>query len=111
MNDTPMTVARYTEQHQPFPVRIDGSLEAMQKLVGGYIEYVALPNGLALICNEEGLLHELTMHHAVVLDDGRYMPISGDFFVCRSEDADLVSIKGEDFVKLAELIVPGRVRT
>lgn len=41
---------------KPVVETIDGSLESMQKLVGGYIERVNVGNGMALYCNEEGLL-------------------------------------------------------
>ncbi len=34
----------------------DLSLEALQALVGGYIEFVSLRDGSALVVNEEGLL-------------------------------------------------------
>ena len=41
------------------PVRgmvIDGSLQTMQQLVGGYIEHVSLGNSLGCLMNEEGKL-------------------------------------------------------
>ena len=31
------------------------TLEEMQKAVGGYIEFLELPDGSALVCNEDGL--------------------------------------------------------
>lgn len=38
---------------------IDNTLEAMQKIVGGYIETVTLDKNIVLICNEEGRLKGL----------------------------------------------------
>lgn len=38
---------------------IDNTLEALQGIVGGYIETLTLREGLVLIVNEEGVLHEL----------------------------------------------------
>lgn len=35
---------------------IPNTLEAMQKLVGGYIETLSLPNGLVMVIDEEGRL-------------------------------------------------------
>lgn len=35
---------------------IDNTLEAMQEIVGGYIECVTLTTDLVVICNEEGRL-------------------------------------------------------
>ena len=41
------------------------TLEELQKAVGGYIETVQLPRrqGLLMIVNEEGLIHELAFNH------------------------------------------------
>lgn len=38
---------------------IDNTLEAMQKIVGGYLETVTLDKDVVLICNEEGRLMNL----------------------------------------------------
>ena len=38
---------------------ISDSLKDLQKMVGGYIETVTLPNGVVLICNEEGRLRNM----------------------------------------------------
>ena len=37
----------------------DNTLEALQSIVGGYIEVVTLAPDLALICNEEGRIYGL----------------------------------------------------
>lgn len=37
-------------------VEIENDLKALQQAVGGWIETVTLPNGLCVICDEEGLL-------------------------------------------------------
>ena len=39
--------------------RIPNTLEALQKIVGGYIETVTLASDLVIICNEEGQMLEL----------------------------------------------------
>ncbi len=38
------------------------SLEELHGFVGGYIEYVRLPNGCVLVVNEEGLLEDLPIN-------------------------------------------------
>ncbi len=51
-------------------IRSDGSaevlpkagLEVLQKAVGGYIEYISLPDGGALVVNEEGQLMGLPLN-------------------------------------------------
>lgn len=40
----------------PAPCEVSNTLEALQELVGGYIETVTLPPDLVVICNEEGRL-------------------------------------------------------
>lgn len=39
--------------------RIPNTLEALQKIVGGYIETVTLSSNMVIICNEEGRMLEL----------------------------------------------------
>ena len=41
------------------------TLERMQKLVGGYIEFVYPPNGKILVCNEEGLFSNLPVNEQI----------------------------------------------
>ena len=43
----------------PEVVDIENTLEAMQKVVGGYIELVPVRTGCVMICNEEGRIHKL----------------------------------------------------
>lgn len=38
---------------------VENTLASFQKIVGGYIETVGLPEGALLICNEEGKLNML----------------------------------------------------
>lgn len=42
--------------HPAYFVYMDNTLEALQSMVGGYIETVTLATDLVLICNEEGFL-------------------------------------------------------
>ena len=49
----------------PQTVSIDNSLEAMQQLVGGYIEeYMPFDDEVALICNEEGKMNGSSLNRA-----------------------------------------------
>ena len=68
----------------PKTVSIDSSLEAMQQLVGGYIEeYMPFEDEVAIICNEEGKVNGLTPNRAVYEEKSREMLdiICGKFFV------------------------------
>ena len=50
----------------PKTVTIDDTLEAMQQVVGGYIEeYMPFEDEVAIICNEEGKLQGLPLNRAI----------------------------------------------
>lgn len=68
----------------PQTVSIDNSLEAMQLLVGGYIEeYMPFDDEVALICNEEGKMNGSSLNRAVYDEHSKEMIeiIAGDFFI------------------------------
>lgn len=77
---------------QPERQLIPPTLEAQQKIVGGYIEGVSLAPGLMLICNEEGKLTGLPPNRRIGNDI-----IAGDFFICRvDEEGDSTSVRDSD---------------
>lgn len=65
---------------KPIVLEIENALEVMQGLVGGYIECVAIGEGLVLVVNEEGRIRGLPINRYLNRLD---MPgfIVGDFFV------------------------------
>ena len=68
----------------PKTVSIDNSLEAMQQLVGGYIEeYMPFEDEVSLICNEEGKISRMPLNRAVYDENSKEMIeiIAGDFFI------------------------------
>ena len=68
---------------EPVMEEIEDTLEAMQRLVGGYIEVVKpWGNDIALICNEEGKLQNLTPNRVILRNAGRpFDLICGTFFL------------------------------
>jgi hypothetical protein len=78
---------------EPFEARIDPGLDAMQRVVAGYIEAVPLERGVQLICNEEGKLLGLPMNRRVAAIKD---VICGDFLISRvgseGEAVDLTDI-------------------
>ena len=62
---------------------IDGSLEGMQKTVGGYIQAVyPFEETVCLVCNEEGKLQGLPLNRALRDDDNRiYDIVAGTFLI------------------------------
>lgn len=63
---------------------IDGSLEGMQQVVGGYIQAIyPFEDPVALVCNEEGKNLDLPFNRALQDEDGDiYDLIAGTFFIC-----------------------------
>lgn len=84
---------------------IDGSLESMQKLVGGYIETDAICPGILAVVNEEGIVSDLPVNLGIA---GRLY--FGDVFLVGHDpgDEDFRSIGFYEAVNLFEQgIVPG----
>ena len=53
-------------------IEIDGSLESMQQIVGGYIEAIyPFDDPVAIICNEEGKLNGLPLNRALYNKDNK----------------------------------------
>ena len=74
---------------------ISGSLKEMQSIVGGYIQAIYPFPGIALVCNEEGMLLRLPPNRGLRDKSGKlYDVICGTFFLCGAP-AD-----GENFVGL-----------
>ena len=70
-----------------FRREIDNTLEALQELVGGYIETVNLPGGIVMIVNEEGKILRLPINFHLNCD-----------LICGT--AVSVSVNGEEFCSL-----------
>jgi len=73
------------------------TLEAMQDVVGGYIETVRLTDNLVLVCDEEGKLKDKPANRVLYKDGRRPIDVLvGDFFICRSVGEEFGSIKPGD---------------
>ena len=93
------------EPGQPPAVQeIDGSLESMQRLVGGYIQAVyPFDDPVALICNEEGKLLGLPMNRT--LRDERGVPydiVCGTFFLAGIVEDDFASLTDRQIEKYTD---------
>ena len=69
---------------RPALAEISGTLESMQKMVGGYIQVLyPFDDPIALVCNEEGKLLGLPLNTGLRDGCGRiYDTIAGTFFLC-----------------------------
>ena len=66
---------------------IPDTLEAMQQTVGGPIEVLPLPDGVMLVCDEEGKLRGRAPNRHI----GGEL-IVGTFFLCCADDEDLTDL-------------------
>jgi hypothetical protein len=78
---------------------IDDSLEALQKVVGGYIEHVTLAPRLAAICNEHGKLDGLPANR---------WGFVGTFFMTRHVGENYVSLTEEDHKIIGSFVSENR---
>ena len=79
-----MKVIIVKPQEEPVVAEIDSSLNAMQEVVGGYIQAIyPFEDHVALICNEEGKLLGLPLNRALRAETGEiYDIIAGTFILC-----------------------------
>ena len=76
---------------------IDGSLESMQEVVGGYIEvHYPWDGPFCLVCNEDAKQLGLELNRVVRYDSGAFEVFRGTIFV--------VGIEGEEFVGLTDAV-------
>ena len=90
-------------QNQPAKVEeIDGSLESMQAIVGGYVEavHVHALRGVDLFCNEDGIELELP---------GNGCGIRGSyFFVRHNAEGNPVSLTNADIARIKDYLTAYR---
>ena len=90
----------------PEPLELDGTLEGMQKQVGGYIQAVyPWEDPVALICNEDGKALQLPLNRALMNPENGeiYDIIAGDFFICGLGEEDFDSLSPELMEKYRRL--------
>ena len=76
------------EPRKPAAVRvIDGSLESMQNIVGGFIRPIYIDRHVACICNEEGIVRDLPYNFSLPPHF-----IYGTAFFCGVDGAEMVGL-------------------
>ena len=91
----------------PVVCEIEPTLQAMQEVVGGYIEALyPFEESVALVCNEEGKLLGLPLNRALRDEDGRiYDVVAGTFFLCAAplDSDEFASLSDADIARFTEL--------
>lgn len=89
-----MTVLAVMPGKAPERMELDGSLEAMQKFVGGTIQAVyPFSDPVAIVCNDEGKLLGLGYNRALQDDSGNvYDILCGPFFICGLGEDNFASL-------------------
>lgn len=87
-----VTVLVFRPHESPRVEDVVNDLDAMQALVGGYIEALYLPNGYIAVANEEGIMQALEPSVRI----GRQVLV-GPVFVAKIDPAD-----PENFAGLAD---------
>jgi hypothetical protein len=83
----------------PRTIAIDNTLEALQKLVGGYVQAVPLADSVDIMCNEEGLVLGLPFNRI-------YGPhaFHGNFFISRVDrNGKTISLTDDDIDQYTHL--------
>ena len=97
-------------RRSPYVEEIDGSLESMQDIVGGYIEVThdsAIEDDAVIICNEEGKLMGLEENR--IITHGMHMDvICGTCFVCNApqDSEDFEGLTDEQLDYYYDLYLP-----
>lgn len=86
-----MRIILYEVGKEPVVKEIANELNPMKQIVGGWIETFSQPDGIILVCNEEGKLIGLPMNRVMFNE-----PIAGNFFLCRSDGEEFADVTDDD---------------
>lgn len=100
-----MRVLVVEPKHRPVVKEIEGSLKAMQEIVGGVIQALyPFDEPAALVCNDEGKLLGLPMNRGLRDEGGKlYDIIGGTFFICGISEDDFTSLTDEQIHHFQQL--------
>lgn len=75
-----------------------GLLKTMQTMVDGCIGVIRHPDNekLLIVCDEEGKMKDKDFNRPICVDGEQKDVICGDFFICREDGEDMVSLTEED---------------
>lgn len=93
---------------KPYKAVIDNTLDAMQKVVGGYIEPIYLDD-VAVVVNEEGKINGSPLNRSLYDNGERFDIAAGTFFVCGLGEENFDSLTPEQQKKYAEEFYPAEI--
>ena len=83
---------------EPYKKKIPHTLENMQRVVGGLIEFVELEYNVDLICNEEGKIYNLPMNRAIQNDI-----VAGTFFIAGQYNGETISLSKKQIKRYKDI--------
>ena len=100
-----MKILRVEPEKSPEIVDMEGTLEALQAAVGGYIEAVyPWEDPVAIVCNDDGKFNGMQPNRALYDTDGEIMDIiAGTFLVVGLSDDNFAALSDEMAAKYAAL--------
>lgn len=89
----------------PRIAEIEYTLEAMQKVVDGYIEAIhPFNDNIAVVCNEEGFFKDLPVNRIIKNSNGKVCNfLLGTFFAVGTAEEDFISLTDEQLKKYTEI--------
>ena len=83
---------------EPKQIKVENTLENLQKIVGGLIEYVELDCNTDIVCNEEGKLLGLELNRKLENDI-----VAGTFFIVGQHNGETISLSKKQIKKYREI--------
>ena len=100
-----MKILRVEPEKSPEIVDMDGTLEALQAAVGGYIEAVyPFDDPVAIVCNDDGKFTGMRPNRAIYDADGEIMDIiAGTFLIVGLDEDNFAELSDEMAAKYVAL--------
>ena len=100
-----MKILRVEPEKSPEIVAMDGTLEALQAAVGGYIEAVyPFDDPVAIVCNDDGKFNGMRPNRAIYDADGEIMDIiAGTFLIVGLDEDNFAELSDEMAAKYVAL--------
>lgn len=107
-----MKIISVQRNREPEIIEIDGTLDSMQKVVGGYIEVIEpFDDPIAVVLNEEGKINGLPVSRFLYYRDSEYVDaVCGTFFLCGLGEEDLGDIPDDLAEKYISMFMPDIVK-